>query len=134
MNVTATSLLRSIAAVVAGFVAMAAIVMLLTVLLGGLPGMAAPDGGASNLWLVVNLAYSFLAAAAGGWVVARLAPAAGMAHAVSLVALLVLMNVSGGMEPMPGQPDWYPVVILLILVCGLPLGAYVQVQRAARAA
>lgn len=55
---------RGLGAVVAGFVAMAVVVMVATAVGSQMPGIV-KDGAATPLWLVINLSYSLAAAVIG---------------------------------------------------------------------
>jgi hypothetical protein len=125
--------IRSIAAVLAGYVAMFAGVTLATILaawimLGGFePVLPTPA------YLAVNLAYSLFFAALGGYVTARIASISPMGHVwvltaiVAVLAVLVLLVSSG-----PGQdrqPAWYPYAILVVGIVGIPLGGKLRAAR-----
>jgi hypothetical protein len=121
--------MRSLVAVVVGFAAMAAAVIVATMVLGPLPGMAAAGGGASNLWLVVNLTYSLLAAMLGGWLAAHLAPRRRFEHGAAIAAFVAVSYLFGGGAAQPGQPAWYPLVITAVGIVGLLAGSYRRSQR-----
>ncbi len=64
----------------------------------------------TNGYLVVALAYTLLAALAGGYVAARIAHSAPVAHGVGLAILmlpLMILNVKKGFG---GQETWFVVV------------------------
>ena len=73
-------MLESIASVVAGYFAMAVIVIIGTIaasaatIPGGLAAAKNPDLVPPRSYLIANLALSFVAAMFGGWLCARLAP------------------------------------------------------------
>jgi len=70
-------------------------------------------------YIFVNLGYSFLAAAAGGYVTAWLAENNPLLH-VLVLAITVLLLAAISVVPQRGrQPIWY----LLMLVAFTPLGA-----------
>jgi len=119
---------RSVGAVVAGFVAMVVVVMVATTLGTMLPGMLV-DGGPTTLWLVVNLSYSLAAAAIGGWVAAHLAPRRRWWHGAVIAGVIAISWALGDGQPMPGQPSWYPQVIAFIGVVGTLAGAFWRDQR-----
>ena len=105
------SLLRSVAAVVLGMLAATVTVMVLTwlavlLMLGG-DMTAAP----TTPYLAVNLAYSFGAAALGGWVTARIAARRPVLHAAILAALMLVLTGFGDGSPEPGVPAWYAPAI-----------------------
>lgn len=119
---------RSVVAVVAGFVAMAVVVMVATVVGTRLPGMLV-DSVPTTLWLVTNLSYSLAAAAIGGAVAAHLAPRRRWWHGVALAGLIALAWLLGDGQPMQDQPSWYPEGITLIAVVGVLAGAFWRDQR-----
>jgi hypothetical protein len=99
-----------------------------------------PDAGRDSptppttAWLAVNFAYSFAAAALGGWLAARLAPRAPFAHAVALAALALAMalpGVIGGAQP--GQPVWYPAALTALSLTGILTGGTLAARRGSHA-
>ena len=138
-------MLRSILSVVAGFMTMTVIVMLGTVALmaGMVPGgmKAMRDRGKSGAgamptptsrYLVANIVLSLVAAVAGGWVTARLAPSAPMSFVGLLCAVVLVMGVlSARMPGAESQPGWYRVGIPLIGVVGALAGGLLRVGAAA---
>jgi hypothetical protein len=126
--------MRSLLAVVAGFAAMAVTVIVATIVLAELLYPEAKDSPTTptSAWLAVNFAYSFAAAALGGWVAARLAPRAPFGHAVALAALALafaLPGIVGGAQP--GQPAWYPPVLAALALAGILIGGRFAARRAA---
>lgn len=125
-------MLRSVLAVVFGFVCTALVVTIGTIaataaLVPG--GLAAMRSGAplpvpvSSGYLSVNLTLSEAAAVLGGWVAARLSPAAPIGHVAALAALMLAMSVvSAATGGRAGQPAWYPGVIAAIGVIGVFAG------------
>ncbi|MDB4877709.1 MAG: hypothetical protein JWM41_4155 [Gemmatimonadetes bacterium] len=115
-------MLRSILAVIGGFVAMSILVMAGTFALmaalmpGGLQTMRGMrDAGAASVamptptprYFVLNIALSFVAALLGGWVTARIASHAPMAHLLALCALIAIMGVASAFTPGSAQqPVW----------------------------
>jgi hypothetical protein len=123
--------LRSVLAVVAGYVVTAVIVMA-----GTFAAMAAFGLTMTSVptppYLAANLAVSFLAAVAGGWVCARIAPARALAHGALLAALFLAMSLLPTGAAANGQPGWYVPVIAAIGVTGVISGALLQHLGAAR--
>jgi hypothetical protein len=124
---------RGALAVLAGFVSMSVLVMIGTFAAAraffpaGLAAMRtrrAPTTSPPRNYLVANLALSFAAAVAGGWVTARLAPGAPRGHANALAVLVLFMAappiIRG--KAQPGQPAWYPQVIAAIGIAGVVIG------------
>lgn len=117
-------MVRSIGALLGGAAAMAAVVIVGTV--AGAALLAGPGGSVTGAYLVANLAVSFGAAALGGWLVAWLAPRRPLAHAAALGGVVVLLALPGLASPAPGQPSWYPLVILLVGIAGVGCGALLR--------
>jgi len=124
---------RGALAVLAGFVSMSVLVMIGTFaaarafFLSGLAAMRArqaPTTPPPLSYLAANLALSFAAAVAGGWVTARLAPGAHRGHADALAIVVLLMAAPAIVRgrAQPGQPTWYPQVIAAIGVAGVVIG------------
>lgn len=93
-------MIRSVLAVIAGYAVTAAIVIACTILAAKflIPETATePPRG----YLVANIAYSLLAAVAGGYITARIARRAPVAHA----AVLALVIVAIGTATMSGGPQ-----------------------------
>ena len=132
-------MLRSIGAVIVGFVVMAIIVTVGTMRLaamlvpGGIAGMQSKQAGAvvPRGYLVANLVLSLLAAIFGGWLTVRIAGSAPAAHAGALAALVLAMGLlsagqAGGAGNHSGQPSWYPWVITAVGAGGALIGGMVR--------
>lgn len=99
--------------------------LLLIVIIGTVAAAAvfpAADGVLSGSYLAANLGVSLVAAAVAGAGAARLAPRRPLAHAGAVVLVLLALSVSGG-SAADGQPDWYPLTVLLLGVLGVAGGA-----------
>jgi hypothetical protein len=135
-------MIRSVAAVAAGFATMVILVMMGTfawvaVMVPG--GMAAmrqnPD--MANMkpsvgYLAMNLTLSFVAALLAGWITTRVASGGPVGHLVALACLVLVMSVVSAMGPGSGQqPGWYKVAIPLIGLAGLAMSAWLATGRAA---
>lgn len=116
-------MVRSVGAFIAAAAAIAITVIAGTMLAAVV--LAGPEGSATGAYLAANLAVSLGAAVLGGWLVARLAPRRPMVHAAALAAVIVALTLPGLGSPAPGQPSWYPAVILIIGVAGVAGGALV---------
>lgn len=108
-------------ALLAGFVTMAALVAAITLLLRKLtPGWTANVRGPTPGYIFVHLGYSFLAAAAGGYVTAWIARANPMIHVLALAITVLLMSALSALQ----QRGQQPVAYLLLLVALTPVGVF----------
>lgn len=130
---------RRIGAVLAGYLAMVVLVIagttaaVVALVPGGLAAAQQPmPDGPPAAYLAANLLTSLLAAIAGGWVTARLAPDARGRHVLALSVLLGLLGFASAAAPAAGangQPVWYPWVIPLIGIGGVLLGGHRRLHR-----
>ena len=119
--------LRSVLAVVAGFAAAFVIVVIVTLAAAAALGLT--EGSVTPLYLMLNLLGSALAAIAGGYVAARLAPSAPMQHGIALAIVMLLLSLSAVFsEPQPGQPGWYPVTIAIVGLVLTPVGSWMYAR------
>jgi hypothetical protein len=124
-------MVRSIAAVVAGFATMAVSVVVGTwiaaiALLG--PDTTGAGSQPSAAYLAANLLESALAAVAGGYVAARLGKSSPRKHAAALAAVVLALSVltMAAEGPAPGQPGWYRLALLVIGVGGALIGGWLR--------
>jgi hypothetical protein len=127
------SFLRSLAALFAGLVVMFVMVIGCTRFAVWL--LHLKSGHPAPGYLALNVAYSLLAATAGGWVTARLAPRRPLLHGVVLAGIVLLLGVLSYHGYHGGQPGWYQALMLIApFGCNIG-GAYVyRVQQARRLA
>lgn len=124
------SYLRSAAAVLAGFLLTAALVVVVTfgaAVLLGLP----PQGPPTPLYLALNVLGSAAAGVAGGYLCARTAPRAPGGHAMGLALLVLVLSLPAMFsQPVPGRPEWYPAVLAVLGPASIMLGGWLFVRRA----
>ena len=133
-------LLRSVAAIVAGYGVMSltviggVIVATSLFVPGGLQAVAggAPPAGLPAAYVAANLATGALGAVLGGWIAARSAPFAPFGHAAVLAAIVAASTIaSAATVPAGSQPGWYPAVIGVIGVAGVLAGGKLRAAAAA---
>jgi hypothetical protein len=113
--------LRSIAAVLAGFLLMTMVASVA----GAITGML---GGA----LVVSLIGSVIAAVTGGWAAARVGSHAPFQHAAALAILIAFMTIIvWANTPAGTQPAWYLPVVGVIGVLGVLAGGRIRASASA---
>jgi len=122
------TVLKSIGAVLVGLVTGMVVVMALTYLAAHLffeGDLTAPP---TQPYLVVNIAYSFGAAALAGWLAARLGGSRPLAHASGVALLILLLSSGGGSNPGAGVPDWYGPALAALMPLGALLGGWLRAR------
>jgi len=116
-------------ALLAGFCAMAALVAVATVLLKWLtPSWVGDQGKPSPGYAFVNLGYSFLAAAAGGYVTAWAAPANPLYLVLTLGVVVLALAALSAMQAKGLQPIWYQLSLVAIAPLGVLAGGLVRLR------
>lgn len=117
-------MLRMVIALIAGFAIMTFIVLLATIT------EAVATGGVTmnptGAHLAVNLGYTVVAAAVGGYATASLAPARPDAHAAVLAAMTLVVRASEWLFPQPGQARLYLVLLMLLAPLGVLAGGWLR--------
>lgn len=135
------AVLRSIAAVMAGFG-----FMLLTVIVGSIvagaffiPGglraaTETPPAALPVMYLAANIWSSAIGAVFGGWLAARIATRAPYTHAIALAAIVATLSIGSAVSavrgPSPFQPRWYGPLVSLIGVAGVLAGGSLRAAAA----
>jgi hypothetical protein len=121
--------LRAFLALAAGFVTMAAMVALLTALLMKLtPSWVGDEGKPRPGYMFVNLGYSFLAAAAGGYVTSWVAAANPMYHVMALGMIVLVLAALSAVQQRGKQPIWYQLALVAITPLGVLAGGLVWLR------
>lgn len=109
---------RSIAAVLVGFFFIGGLSFGAdAVLRAALPGAFDAAGRAESVAVLLLVqAYVAVAAIAGCWLTARLAPSAPMRHALILGGLGLAFNVAGSIAMWDTAPAWYHVVAIALVM------------------
>lgn len=129
-------MLKSIGAVLAGFVAATIIVLLSTMIAVALmlppagPGMMPEPTGS---YLAVNLVCGLLAAIVGGWLAARLAVWAPLGHAMAVGTVMLVLGLGTAAMESDGttgnQPGWYLYALPMIGWVGAATGGLLAARR-----
>ena len=103
------SLLRSVLAVVVGFVVIGALAFGTGALVASMwPGAHGADGTPGTTTArVAQLLYVGVFAVFGCWLAGRLAPGRPMAHALAVGVLGLILNVASAWAMKDGHPAWY---------------------------
>lgn len=122
-------ILRTFMALLAGFATMAVLVMGVTALLSRLtPGWVGSEGRPGPGYVFVNLGYSFLAAAAGGYVTACVADVNPLPLVLGLAVVVLVMGAISALQARGRQPVWYQVALLVISPLGVVAGGLVRLR------
>ena len=130
-----TIMIRSILSVVVGYLTMAILVGVTTAVVAKLMLPAAAAGQLPQPtmpYMVINLVYSALFAAAGGFVCSLIAIRSPLAHALVLAALVALLGLVFFFQnySASAQPRWYSLSILVLCPLGVMAGGYLRSLQA----
>lgn len=116
-------------ALLAGFATMAALVVLATALLTRLtPSWSADEGRPTAGYAFVNLGYSFLAAAAGGYVTAWLAPANPLYPVLTLAVVVLALAALSALQAKGKLPIAYQLALVALTPLGVLAGGLVRLR------
>ena len=116
-------------ALLAGFATMAILVIVITALVTRLaPEWAGAEGEPRPVYAFVNLVYSFLAAAAGGYVTAWAAVGNPLVLVLVLGIVVLAMAALSALQARGTQPIWYALTLLAIMPFGVLAGGLVRLR------
>ena len=116
-------------ALVSGYATMVILILLATALLKRLtPSWMNAPGRPSSGYMFVNLGYSFLAAAAGGYVTAWLAAANPLYHVLALAIAVLALAALGALQSRGKQPIPYLLSLTAIGPLGVLAGGLVRLR------
>jgi hypothetical protein len=119
-------------ALVAGFATMAILVVVLTAALARLvPEWVGTEGNPRLGYAVVNLGYSALSAAAGGYVTAWLSAANPLIHVLVLGIVVLAMGALSALQSRGKQPVWYALSLLALMPLGALAGGLLRLHMLA---
>jgi hypothetical protein len=121
--------LHAFLALAGGFLTMAVLVAFLTALLIKLtPSWVGEQGRPQPGYIFVNLGYSFLAAAAGGYVTAWLAAANPLYHVLALCIIVLALAALSAMQSKGKQPIWYQLALIALSPIAVLAGGLVRLR------
>ena len=116
-------------ALAAGFATMTILVVVVTFLLARLtPDWAAAEGKPRPGYMFVNLGYSFLAAAAGGYVTAWIAAANPLIHVLVLGVIVLALSALSALQARGKQPIGYALALVALSPVGVLAGGMVRLR------
>jgi hypothetical protein len=110
--------LKSILAVVAGFIVIAALSIITDTILEAVRVFPPLTEKSADWMLVLALVYRCFYSILGGYVVARLAPSKPMKHVIILIILGTIVGTLGAVanwDKSLGQ-EWYPVLLVVLSI------------------
>jgi hypothetical protein len=120
---------RAFLSLLAGFATTVLIVIVVTALLQRLaPEWVGTDRRPRAGYAFVNLGYSFLAAAAGGYVTAWAAGASALRNILALAVVVLVLGAIGALQSRGRQPAWYQLMLLVIGPFGVVAGGLVRLR------
>jgi hypothetical protein len=122
-------ILHAFLALVSGFATTVLLVIAITALLARLvPSWVGAEGRPGPAYVLVNLGYSFLAAAAGGYVTAWIAAANPLVHVLALGLVVLALSALSALQARGKQPIWYQLALVAISPLGVLAGGLVRLR------
>jgi len=122
-------MLHAFFALVAGFATMAGLVAVTAVLLKRfIPSWTGEPGHPGVGYVFVNLGYSFLAAAAGGYVAAWLAQGNPLVHVLVLAIAVLLLAALSVLQQRGRLPVWYLLTLVALTPLGILAGGLIRLR------
>jgi hypothetical protein len=121
--------LHAFLALLAGFAVMALLVALVTAALARFtPDWMGGTGSPRPAYVFVNLGYSFLAAAAGGYVTALVAGNNPLYHVLALAIAVLALSALSALQQKGKQPVWYALALVGFTPLGILAGGLVRLR------
>ena len=122
-------ILHAFLALLAGYATMAVLVIVMTALLTRLaPSWTGAEGRPQPGYVFVNLGYSFLAAAAGGYATAWAAVANPLIHVLALGMVVLALAALSALQSRGKQPIWIQLALVAISPIGVLAGGLVRLR------
>jgi hypothetical protein len=122
-------ILHAFLALLGGIATMAVLVMAVTAALSRLaPSWVGDEGRPGPAYVFVNLGYSFLAAAAGGYVTAWAAGSNLLVHVLALAVVVLALAGLSALQMRGRQPIWYQLALVAISPLGVVAGGLVRLR------
>lgn len=121
--------LHAFLALLAGYATMAVLVIVMTALLARLtPSWVGAEGRPGPGYVIVNLGYSFLAAAAGGYVTAYAAAGNPLYHVLVLGIIVLVLGALSALQSRGKQAIWYQLALLGVAPLGVMAGGLLRLR------
>lgn len=116
------ALAAGLAAIVLLTIGMARLLALLV------PGWADTSAAPQPAYVFVNIGYSFLAAAAGGYITALAAQANPLVHVLALAIIVLALSALSALQSRGKQPAWYALALVAISPLGVLAGGLLRLR------
>jgi len=124
-----TGVVHGFLALLSGFATMAILVIGVTALLGRIaPDWVGIEGRPRPAYVAVNLGYSFLAAAAGGYVSAWVGSLAPLRTVLALAIIVLVLGAISALQAKGKQPLWFQIALLTVTPLGVVAGGLVRLR------
>ena len=121
--------LSAFLALLSGFAVMMILVIAMTALLQRLvPSWVGSEGRPGTGYVIVNLGYSFLSAAAGGYVTAWAAKGNPLVLVLALGIVVLAIAALSAMQSRGKQPVWYQLALVAISPLGVLAGGLLRMK------
>lgn len=117
-------MLRSIGAVVAGYLVIAIAIIVMFVIAFPDPTVIPGMG-----FMIFSLIYGFLFGILGGWVCGLIAQRAEVKHAAVIAAIGILISVLTMIFAPAKEPMWYQIANMVLLTIALLIGGWLRTQQ-----
>ena len=116
-------------ALLAGFAIMALIVIVITALLTRLaPQWAGQQAHPQPAYVFVNLGYSLIAAAVGGYVTAWAGADNPLRNVLGLAVVLLVLGGISALQSRGRQPLWYQATLIVVTPVGVVAGGVLRLR------
>jgi uncharacterized membrane protein len=124
-------MIRIFLGAIAGFLIAAVVVVLVTLLASYALGVE--QGETSAAYMAINVIGSLGAAVGGGFAAQRISRREQIIAPFIMAASMFLMTIGSALgDPLPGQPSWYPWVLLIVGPGGALAGGVIATRRPSR--
>jgi len=122
-------ILQAFLSLLAGFAAMAVLVIVITALLTRLaPDWVGQQNHPGPAYVVFNLGYSFIAAAVGGYVTASIANGNPLVQVLMLAIAVLALSALSALQARGKQPVNYALALVAITPVGVVAGGLVRMR------
>jgi hypothetical protein len=122
-------ILHAFLALLAGYATLALLVLGISALLTRiLPEWVGQQANPGLAYTIVNLGYSFLAGAAGGYVTTLIAAGNPLVNDLVLALVVLAMSALSAMQSRGKQPIWYALTLVAIMPLGVLAGGLTRLR------